>query len=86
MRAKFLLALALAVLGAGCGGQTADCSKYIDCVEAQFPGSRSQIDATYGPSGSCWTGTATTANACNDQCRAGLAAARNGSNPPAACL
>ena len=68
-----------------CGGQSPECKRYIDCSNALQPGSGDQLNTLYGPTGNCWTSSATVANNCTDQCKAALATAKGGTNPPAAC-
>ena len=83
---KRLVLGAIAALSlVACGGQSAECKKYIECANALSAGSGDALNSTYGTSGTCWTTSAATAQACTDACKSALATAKSGTNPPSAC-
>ena len=80
---RLVLGAVAALSLVACGGQSAECKKMIECYNAQTSGSGDALNSTYGPSGTCWTTSAATAQTCTDACKAYLASA--GSSAPAAC-
>ena len=60
-------------------------SALVACSDA-LPGAiQGSEDASYGPTGQCWRGTAADADKCTAQCQRALASEQTQSNPPAAC-
>lgn len=82
---RLVLGAVAALVLVGCGGQSAECKKYIECANALSAGSGDALNSTYGPQGTCWTTSAAAATACTDACKAALATASSGANAPAAC-
>ena len=62
------------------------CADYLACLEAISVGAGRSIEASYGPSGTCWTTGSATAIACTNACQDGLRAQRASSNAPLACF
>jgi hypothetical protein len=82
---RLVLAAVAALSLVACGGQSAECKKYIECANAVSAGTGDALASTYGPSGTCWTTTAATATACTDACKSALSSLKAATNPPAAC-
>jgi len=71
---KRLVLGAVAVLFmVGCGpSQSAECKKYLACSEAVTAGSTSSLTSSYGPTGTCWTTSTASADACTAACKTAL--------------
>lgn len=82
---RLVLGAVAALSLVACGGQSAECKKYIECANAVQAGSGDALASSYGPSGSCWTTSAAAATACTDACKAALSSLKAATNPPAAC-
>jgi hypothetical protein len=80
-----VFALLLLVLCAACGGQSAECKKYIDCVDALNPGSGESLQVRYGPQGTCWSSSEGEAASCTTSCKTALGVAQAGTTVPDAC-
>ena len=52
--------------------QTPGCSEYMDCIQSVDPGSVDLAGERYGPSGTCWSGTAAQAQTCDTECIDGV--------------
>ena len=82
---KSMIALAAGVLFlAGCGGQSAICKKYLDCLNGISPGSATASEVAYGPNGTCWQNT-TVAAACDVACQEAVNTLRTQHTTVAAC-
>jgi hypothetical protein len=69
-----VLGLAATVLAVACGGggggQSQDCKDYLSCATKVGQSTQSLTD-TYGPSGTCWSTTATS-DSCTSACKSAL--------------
>ena len=80
-----VLGLAVTVVAVACGGggQPQECKDYVACAEkiGSAAGPES-IKTVYGPSGTCFTGGASTV--CTDNCKTGLSGLKT-AYPDAGC-
>ncbi|MBZ4421900.1 hypothetical protein [Myxococcus sp. RHSTA-1-4] len=87
---KSLSIIAVALLGTlACGGddgpeQSAECKKYVACVNATMPEIRATVDAAYGADGTCWQ-TDDSARLCTAYCTDGLTQIRGRHPDESAC-
>ena len=68
--------------GVGDASQSQQCKDYLVCLQKSGMPSR---DATYGPTGTCWSTTHQAASECTMECEAGSLAIKT-SVPDAGCL
>lgn len=59
--------------------QSPECADFLACYEATYPGQTASIQSSYGPNGTCWTGSSATADSCTNACRSGLTSLRQSS-------
>jgi hypothetical protein len=81
---RLVLAAVAAMSLVACGGQSAECKKMIECMNAQSAGTGDAQNAAYGPSGTCWQNSATTTS-CTAACKSYTDNAATAASAPAAC-
>ena len=75
MKKLLFVAVVVALSFAACGpAETDACKKYVTCQTAVSSTTGAALDATYGPSGSCWKSNQAAADACDAACKAGTSA------------
>ena len=82
---RLMLAVVCAGMFASCSQQSAECKKYIECVDALNPGTGKDLESRYGQNGSCWTGAPAESESCTTSCKNALNVAKTQANPPEAC-
>jgi hypothetical protein len=81
---RFVLALAL-LFAAGCGGQSVECKKYLECANAVLEGAGDALNSKYGAQGSCWSTSQEAADACTRTCKSAVADVVAAGGAPQAC-
>jgi hypothetical protein len=83
---KLLAVVVVALSFAACGpAETDACKKYITCQTAVNSTVGSSLDATYGPSGTCWKSTQAVADACDATCKSATSALATANPNETAC-
>jgi hypothetical protein len=65
-----LFVLAMVACGSSIS-QSTDCSNYVACYDKAM-GTTGTMDSTYGKTGTCWTTTQASADACTAACKSAM--------------